>query len=70
MAQGMIQQLQSSPHQHCCLIGLGFTTEEAAEETVDAGIMLGAVQKTWIRGIYGGERAREGGRDCMDMARR
>jgi hypothetical protein len=36
--QGMMQHEQSSPHQHPVLIGPGFATEEAVEDTVEAGM--------------------------------
>lgn len=41
--QGIMQQLQSSPHQQGSLTGPGFAMEEAEEETdplVEAGILI------------------------------
>jgi len=38
---GIQQQLQSSPHQHPCLIGTLGPLEEAVEEVVDGGIVVG-----------------------------
>lgn len=49
-----MQQLQSSPHQHPCLIGtLGPLVEaEEAEETVDGGIvMMGAKDSGLARSV-------------------
>lgn len=53
--QGMMQQLQSSPHQHGCLTGPGFAIEEAAEETVEAGILTSGKGSAWIM-VYDVER--------------
>ena len=36
----MQQQLQSSPHQHPCLMGTFGPFEEAVEEVVDGGIVV------------------------------
>lgn len=35
-----MQQLQSSPHQHACLMGTLGPLEEGAEEVVDGGIVV------------------------------
>jgi hypothetical protein len=37
--QGIMQQLQSSPHQHPCLMGTLGPLEEDVEEAVDGGIL-------------------------------
>jgi len=37
---GIQQQLQSSPHQHPCLMGTLGPLEEAVEEVVDGGIVV------------------------------
>ncbi|KAK7185923.1 hypothetical protein PSPO01_08173 [Paraphaeosphaeria sporulosa] len=57
--QGMMQQLQSSPHQHGCLTGPGFAIEEAAEETVEAGIMASSAGSAGSEGTRRQEIARD-----------
>jgi hypothetical protein len=51
---GMQQQLQSSPHQHPCLMGTLGPLEEAVEEVVDGGIVVDGwwwlAVKLWLRG--------------------
>jgi hypothetical protein len=37
---GIMQQLQSSPHQHPCLMGTLGPLEEEVEEVVDGGIFV------------------------------
>jgi hypothetical protein len=37
---GRIQQLQSSPHQHACLMGILGPLEEAVDEVVEGGIVV------------------------------
>lgn len=37
--QGIMQQLQSSPHQQLCLMGTLGPLEEEVEEVVDGGIV-------------------------------
>jgi hypothetical protein len=52
--QGMMQQLQSSPHQHGVLIVPGFAMEEAVEETeplVEAGIAAVSAGNWRIKGL-------------------
>ena len=47
---GMQQQLQSSPHQHPCLMGTLGPLEEEVEEVVDGGIVAvvgGKVVVAW-----------------------
>jgi hypothetical protein len=44
--QGMMQQLQSSPHQHPCLMGTLGPLEEDVEE-VDGGIVMVEVGADW-----------------------
>jgi hypothetical protein len=47
---GMQQQLQSSPHQHPCLMGTLGPLEEEVEEVVDGGIVAvvgGKVVAAW-----------------------
>lgn len=46
---GMQQQLQSSPHQHPCLMGTLGPLEEAVEEVVDGGIVVGG---WWLSCCY------------------
>jgi hypothetical protein len=36
---GRMQQLQSSPHQHACLMGTLGPLEEAVDEVVEGGII-------------------------------
>lgn len=48
--QGIMQQLQSSPHQHPCLMGTLGPLEEEVEEVVDGGIVAvvyGSVRCSW-----------------------
>lgn len=45
--QGMMQQLQSSPHQHACLIGTLGPLEEEVEE-VDGGIVVEGSSRMWL----------------------
>jgi hypothetical protein len=40
---GIMQQLQSSPHQHPCLTGTLGPLEEEVEEVVDGGILVEVV---------------------------
>jgi hypothetical protein len=53
---GRMQQLQSSPHQHDCLMGTLGPLDEAVDEVVEGGIIAVVGSQVWLYRVHGQRR--------------